>query len=107
MSLDFSLFAVRRTCVFDTNITHNLVEMAEEAGIYKLLWRPEECGNPRAGDLVSPLTKAIEDMEKRPEHYKQFDAPNGWGDYDTFLGWLYEVRDVCGEFPDAEIEVSR
>jgi len=107
MSLDFSLLAVRRTCVFETNITHNLAQMADEAGVYSQLWRPDENGNPTAGELVGPLTKAIADMEARPEHYKQFNPPNGWGDYDTFLGWLHEVRDMCEEFPDAEIEASR
>lgn len=35
------LMAVRRTCIFSANITHNLNAMAEAAGIYKHLWRPE------------------------------------------------------------------
>lgn len=30
--------------VFWANITHNLGRMADEAGIYKHLWRPEEIG---------------------------------------------------------------
>jgi len=107
MSLDISLFAMRKTRVFDSSITHNLVAMAKAAGIYVLLWRPEEIGNPTAGELVEPLNSAITDMEARPEYYKQFDAPNGWGTYDTFIMWLHELRDMCEEFPDAEIEVSR
>lgn len=44
MSLDVYLTAVRPTEVFSANITHNLGEMADKAGIYKACWRPEEIG---------------------------------------------------------------
>ena len=33
---------------YSANITHNLGKMAEEAGIYKHLWRPEEIGITKA-----------------------------------------------------------
>ena len=42
MSLDVWLNAVVKTQVFSANITHNLGKMADEAGIYKALWRPDE-----------------------------------------------------------------
>ena len=105
MSLDLDLWAVRRTNVYGTNMTHNVAAMADEAGVYDLLWQAK--GSPKAGDLVAPLNGAIYDMEARPDHYKKFDAENGWGTYEQFLPWLREVRDMCVEYPDAEIEVSR
>lgn len=107
MSLDVSLFVVRRTCVFDTNITHNLGTMAREAGIYQHVWRPEELGITRAGDLITPLSKAIADMKARPEHYEAFNSPNGWGLYGDFLPWLERYLQACNDNPDAEISVSR
>jgi len=43
------------TTVYDANITHNLGEMADEAGVYKHLWRPEEIGLTKAAELIEPL----------------------------------------------------
>ena len=107
MSLDFSLNRTQPTCVFSTNITHNLGGMATEAGIYKHLWRPEELGITKAGDLIGPLAEGLAKLKKDPEHYKNFDAPNGWGTYEHFVPFVTEVLKACIDFPDAEIEVSR
>ena len=52
MSLDVTLTAVRPTEVYSANITHNLGLMAEEAGIYQPLWRPEELGIKTAAGLI-------------------------------------------------------
>ena len=41
--------------VYSANITHNLTKMADEAGIYECLWRPEEIGITKAGQLIEPL----------------------------------------------------
>lgn len=89
------------------NITHNLGEMADMAGIYNCLWRPEENGINTAGELIPLLEKAIKDMEDRPEYYKQFDADNGWGVYDDFLPWLRRLLEKAKEYPLATIRVSR
>lgn len=61
--------------VYDANITHNLGEMAEAAGIYGIVWRPEENGITTAEQLIEPLEKAIADMKARPEYYEQFNSP--------------------------------
>jgi len=106
MSLDVSLVG-KGGCVFAANITHNLGYMADKAGIYKHCWRPEEIGIQRAGDLIEPLSEAINDMENRPEYYKKFDSPNGWGLYDNFLPWLEDYLTACKENPGATIEVDR
>lgn len=107
MSLDITFYVIRKTKVFDTNITHNLNKMAEEAGIYQVLWRPEEIGINRAGEMIELLEKGIQRMEEDPDHFKKFDAPNGWGIYDDFLPWCKEVLQAYKENPDAEIEISR
>jgi hypothetical protein len=92
--------------VYNSNITHNLNKMAAEAGIYRLLWYPEEEDITYAEQLIEPLEKAIEDMESRPEHYKTFDSPNGWGLYVNFLPWLKRLLDACVKHPDSTIRVS-
>ncbi len=94
-------------CMFDANITHNLNKMAAAAGIYEACWRPEEIGATKASDIIPILEKGFEDMKARPEHYKQFDSPNGCGLYIHFLPWVENYLNACREYPDAIIEVSR
>lgn len=107
MSLDVYLEEVRPTEVFWANITHNLVDMADEAGIYKHLWRPEELGIKAALELIEPITAAIALMESDPERFKKHNPPNGWGSYEHFLPWLRCYLDACKKFPSATVRASR
>lgn len=107
MSLDFMLEEEKPVCVFDANITHNLGDMAYEAGIYHALWRPEEVNAVYAKDIVSVLKEGIEAMKQDPERFKKYDADNGWGTYDDFLPWLERVKKACIENPNAKIRVHR
>lgn len=93
--------------VYDANITHNLTEMAGEAGIYEPVWRPEENQITEASQLIPILEQGIKKMKDDPAHYKQFDSPNGWGVYEDFVPWLERYLDACREYPKAAIYVSR
>jgi len=103
MSLDVTL----RNTVHDQNITHNLGKMAEEAGIYDVVWRPEENGIETAAQLIKPLSKAIKEMKKDPERFKTFNSENGWGLYKHFLPWLEEYLEACIDHPEATVSASR
>jgi hypothetical protein len=107
MSLDISLSKVMEVEIFSSNITHNLTNMAEVAGIYKAVWRPEEEGIKTARQLIPILETGIESMLADPDKYKKYDAPNGWGTYHQFIPWLKELLAACKANPDATIEVSR
>lgn len=109
MSLDiyFSELPKEPVEVFSKNITHNLGTMADHAGIYKCLWRPDENGITHVHQIIEPLKSAIADMEANPEKYKPLSASNGWGTYEQFLPWLRELLAACEEHPNAEIRVSR
>jgi hypothetical protein len=106
MSLDVSL-RNNGGIVHDANITHNLGEMAEAAGIYKHLWRPEEIGVTKAGELIQPLRDGLAQMVERPTHFKSFNASNGWGKYEHFIPFIAAYLEACIAYPDATIEVSR
>ena len=112
--------------VYDANITHNLGTMAQEAGIYYALWRPYMLGvdNPEwathqeedeyeentevlAGEIIDIVERGLADMKARPDHYRQFDSPNGWGTYDNFVPWVERYLAALKEFPNAIITVSR
>lgn len=93
--------------LFSANITHNLNVMAQDAGIYLCVWRPDECGITKAGQLIGPLSKAVALMRDQPERFKRLDPENGWGSYATFLPWLDSYLEACLAFPDAYVKVSR
>lgn len=93
--------------VFDQNITHNLTKMASEAGIYYPLWRPEEVNLYKAEDLIPFLKAGLYLLRSQPEHFKKFDAENGWGLYIHFVPWVESYLNACIEHPDAVIRVSR
>lgn len=90
-----------------SNITHNLNKMAEEAGIYMHLWRPEEIKINKASQLIEPLEKALELMKSDPDRFMKFDSPNGWGTYAAFIPWIERYLNACKDHPDSEISVSR
>lgn len=107
MSLDVHLTAVRETEVHWSNITHNLNRMAEAAGIYKHLWRPEEIGITKAEQLIEPLSAGLERMKAQPEFFRQYDAENKWGTYEQFVPWIEDYLQACKDNPDAAVSVSR
>lgn len=99
---------VRETnCLYDANITHNLGEMADKAGIYDALWRPEEKGWKKAKDLIKPLEAGLKKLAEKPGYYKQFNPENGWGDYEGLVEFARKYLIACRQHPEATIEVSR
>ena len=113
MSLDISL--CRNKCPhcgrsdegYSANITHNLNKMADEAGIYGILWRPEENGIEKAAQLIEPLRKAIAEMKADPPRFEKHNSPNGWGLYENFVPWLERLLVACEEYPEAAVHASR
>ena len=93
--------------IYADNITHNLGKMAKEAGIYEALWRPEEIGATKAGQLIDILDEGLSDLKSRPTYFKQFDDPNGWGMYKHFVPFVEGYLNACIEFPYSDIEISR
>lgn len=57
--------------VFDYNITHNLGSMADKAGIYYYLWRPEERQCYKAKDLILPLSRGLKKLKDSPDKFKE------------------------------------
>jgi hypothetical protein len=93
--------------LYSANITHNLAEMAIEAGIYEIVWRPEENGITKAEQLIEPLSNAIAEMEADPARFEKFNAGNDWGLYIQFLPWLKEYLIACIKNPDSNVSSSR
>lgn len=93
--------------LYYANITHNLGQMADQAGIYYALWRPEEINCRKAKDIIPILEEGLQKLKSDPKHYKQFDSPNGWGLYENFVPWVEKYLNACKEYPESIIYVSR
>lgn len=106
MSLDIRLEKRITASVYDTNITHNLVNMAMKAGIYKFIWCPESLGLTRAGQLIKPLEKGLSKLKRRPRYFKQFNPENGWGNYDILVDFVERYLDACLSNKTARVKVN-
>jgi len=96
--------SVSDNLVFTANITHNLNTMAKELGVYKELWRPLELDITRAYQLLSPLEEGLKQLKENPEHYKQFNPLNGWGNYDNFVSFIENYLAHCKLYPASIVE---
>jgi hypothetical protein len=113
--------------VYSANITHNLGEMADKAGIYEALWRPhrlredyavaegdhdaeyefEDNVTIVASEIIPILEKGLADLKSRPDYFKEFDSPNGWGLYVHFVPFVEKYLEACKEYPESIVEISR
>ena len=107
MSLDFTLKTDEGDELFSSNITHNLTGMASAAGIYKVLWRPDENGYATAQDCIKDLSAGLIELLTNRVKYEAMNSPNGWGLYAHFVPFVQEILVACSEYPKAIVEVSR
>ena len=107
MSLDVMLFNDDGKEIYSRNITHNLNKMAEEAGIYKCLWRPDENGITHAHQIIEPLEKGLSLMATNKARFEAFNSPNGWGMYENFIPFCPDYLQACRDNPNATVQVSR
>ena len=93
--------------LFQRNITHNVGKMAKEAGLYEVLWRPEELGISYAEQMIVPLEKGLSCLHDDPEKYKKFNPENGWGSYESLVKFVEKYLYACRTHPNKEIFVER
>jgi len=93
---------VVETDVFWRNHTSNTSRMWREAGADL-----GEFHGKKAGDLTEALYDAIQEMLDDPAKYRAMEAPNGWGSYESTLGFLTAILYACCRYPDAVMGVSR
>lgn len=89
------------------NLTHNLIEMADAADLYKVLWRPEELGFTKASMMIEPLKGGLAKLISDPTCFKKFNPPNGWGSYELLVSFMRSYLSACQDYPDAEICADR
>lgn len=93
--------------VYSRNITHNLGRMADEAGIGKHLWEPDEIGITHAHQLIDPLREGLALLRGDSARFQAFNPSNGWGSYEGLVEFVDSYLAACERYPMAEVEVSR
>jgi hypothetical protein len=93
--------------LFSANITHNLGRMAQEAGIYQCLWRPDEINIKKAKELIEPLALGLAMLHGDPKFFRKFNPENGWGTYEVLVEFVHEYLAACIRYPDSDVRVSR
>lgn len=93
--------------VYSANITHNLNKMADEAGIYQALWRPEEIGITHAAQLIEPLRDGLTVLSSDPARFEALNPENGWGTYDGLVRFVADYLAACEQYPTAVVSTWR
>lgn len=106
MSLDVYLIPDKddENCVelWHGNLTHNLVPMAKEAGLFQCLWQPHEIGS-KAVDMVPHIQAGLARLSESPEYFKMFNPKNGWGTYDCLVEVAEAYLSNCQMYPEADV----
>ena len=112
MSIDIDLIGTDGTSLYYANITGNLAEMAEKAGLYSSIWAPwqtnaftEAEAATYAKDIIEIVKKGLATLKEKPEYFKLFNPPNGWGTYDGFLRFVERYLENLEKYPEATISV--
>lgn len=93
--------------VYSANITHNLGRMAQAAGIYEVLWRPEEVSITLAEQLIQPLRDGLALLNSDPARFEMLNPENGWGNYEGLCRFVADYLAACEHYPQAEVSVWR
>jgi hypothetical protein len=95
------------TRVYHANITHNLNAMADDAGLYMYLWKPENLGITKAQELIKPLEEGLALLKSDPTRFRKFNPENRWGTYEGLVEFVSSYLEACKEYPEAKVEVWR
>ena len=93
--------------VYSANITHNLGKMAGAAGIYYVLWRPDEVNIEYAHQLVGFLESGLAALKANPDKFQALNPANGWGTYAVLVEFVENYLAACKQYPEAEVSVWR
>jgi hypothetical protein len=126
VSYDMVNFHEEKEELYGANITHNLCEMAEQAGIYKALWRPyqlhkdyvhnedykiqmsfEDSVTIFASDIIEIIEQGLDLLKNRPDYFSKFDSPNGWGTYVHFVPFVENYINALKQYPNSIVIVDR
>jgi hypothetical protein len=88
------------------NYTSNVSAMWADAMGANLGDLIDEHGS-RNADLIPWLERGVKAMEDFPDHYRDMNPENGWGDYTGALAYLRWMLAMCRAVPEGTVRVWR
>lgn len=81
------------------NVTYNLGKMLRAAGFPE--WRA--LADTPAVEAGGMLRKVADTLKADPDRFREFNPPNGWGDFEGAVEFLESFATGCAEHPEATI----
>lgn len=107
MSLDIWLTDYETgATLYECNITHNLRDMAEYAGLKNVTWETYNNNYTTASELIAELSQGLVFLIKNKSECEKFNSANGWGMYENFSRFVASLLDACIKYPYASLSVS-
>jgi hypothetical protein len=91
----------KREIYIEDNITNNLAEMADKAGLYEPLWNSN---GKKASEILADLEIGVCNLgEMSFDDIKKYTPSNGWGDVHSLRQFTKNIISCCKIFPDAVV----
>lgn len=103
MGLDVDVRNEKGDVLFSGYATHNLIEMAQKAGLYIPMWHPDRLSITKAEQMIPYLKTGLFYLLDNKEKLEALNPPNGWGTYNGFLDMVWNYLRACSFHPDGEI----
>ena len=81
--------------MFDRNLTYNVKVMLNRAGIH-----PWVLDGLTVKDVRPVIENAYMVMFDNPDYFRRFEAPNGWGTYESTMSVITDLNDYLATAPD-------
>jgi len=85
---------------YPVNITWNVSELIRQSSGWDI---ENEQNNGTAEYIGKFIEHGISELEKHPEKYKQYEAPNGWGTVKGTLKFYRRFLEYLKEYPYAYV----
>ena len=86
------------------SITHNLIPMWKQAGVYEAIYESE---GKQAKRIIKPLKLGLRKMLEEPKEFVKLEPKNGWGDYWGVVNFIANLLEACMKYPKARIWIWR
>lgn len=92
---------------YKSSISNDLSSMADAAGVYRHIWRPEGLGIIKASELVAPLNEGLRVLRANKERFKCFEPKHKRDTYEDLTNFIEHYIKASIKYPDATIEIER
>lgn len=91
----------KREIYIEDNITNNLAEMADKAGLYEPLWNSN---GKKASEILADLITGVRNLEEMSaDDVRKYTPTNSYGSWNGLVTFTENVITCCKIFPDAVV----